>query len=712
MEGEVFVQTEKLKGFIRLGVNFNGQNQSQAYGDCPFCGKEGKFYVNVKTQLWDCKVCSQKGNYTGFLSDIADQAIKETDENSLKKLAAGRGLPIEALKEWKIGKVNNYYVLPIVEEDGKLKDLRTYQIGKQVMSSPGCAVGLFGMDKFKKDASVPIYLCEGEWDGIALHWLLKVSQKKSGIVLAVPGAGTFKREWIDLFKGRDVSILYDNDDAGENGELTVRARLTGVARSLRYIHWPAELPSGFDVRDLVVSQAVEAKKPKTTLANLMAMLEKSPRKKEVTELPSGEIVNSPGEKPLDMSVTIEDVFKVFRKWMYINSTDGIEMALATVLSNELQGDPVWLFLVAPPGGSKTEIMNTFSLCQKTYTTSSLTPHALISGASYKNGNDPSMIPKLDGKTLIVKDFTSIMGKKENEKDEIFGILRDAYDGKCGKVFGNGVERYYESHFSFLSGVTPSIYELSGQYAGLGERFLKFFIGHNIEHEHEVDIIDRAISNVNNEKKMRDELAEVVAKYVAKMTYLMRQPDYEVPMLPAEMKTSLIRLAQWGAGMRGVIGREKYRDEMITSRPSIEVGSRLGKQLAKILIVLAANRQQKVCVEDNYRLIRKCMLDTISQRDEDIFRMIYKSCPTVDDSITTLDVAFRTRYTLSTVRRVLDNMNLLNVLTRCGTANKLSWTISEKMRDLINKSGLYSTQEELKRPVHSVRRKIRFKKKGS
>lgn len=706
------MQSEKLKGFIRLGVNFKGQNQSQAYGDCPFCNKENKFYVNVKTQLWDCKVCMQKGNYARFLSEIADQSFHGLDVISKKKLASNRGLPAEAISEWRIGKCGNYYTIPIAEVDGRLRDLRTYQLGKQVMSSPGCSVGLFGLERLKgAKADEPIYLCEGEWDGIALHWLLKISQNKPGVVLAVPGAGTFKREWIEFFKGRDVNVLYDNDSAGENGELTVRSRLLGSARSLKFVHWPADLPDGFDVRDLIVSQAVNAKKPKTTLTNLLAMLEKQPRKKDVSELPSGEIVNLESEKNLDMSITIEDVFKVFRKWLHINSTDGIEMALATVLSNELQGDPVWLFLVAPPGGSKTEIMNTFSLCSRTYTTSSLTPHALISGASYKNGNDPSMIPKLDGKTLIVKDFTSIMGKKENEKDEIFGILRDAYDGKCGKVFGNGVERYYESHFSFLSGVTPSIYELSGQYAGLGERFLKFFIGHNLEHDHEVDIIDRAIGNVNNEKKMRDELAAVVAKYINKMTYLMKQPDFKTPEIPQEMRASLIRLAQWGAGMRGVIGREKYKDDMITSRPSIEVGSRLGKQLAKILLVLAVGRMQKVCNEDNYRLIRKCMLDTISQRDEDIFRMIYKSCPTIDDSLSTLDVAFRTRYTLSTVRRVLDNMNLLNVITRCGTSNKLSWTVSEKMRDLINKSKLYSTEEELKRPVLAMKRKLSFKKRG-
>ncbi len=705
------MQNEKLRGFVKFGTVFHGQNQSQAYGDCPFCGKEGKFYVNLKNLLWDCKVCSLKGDYLRFLSEMADQCFKALDPVSKKKLATNRGLPLEAISEWRIGRYGNQYTIPIYSEAGKIQDLRTYELGKKIMSSPGCSVGLFGIEKLiKSDTFLPVYLCEGEWDGVALHWLLKVLKKKA-IVVAVPGAGTFKREWIDALKGREVIVLYDNDGAGENGELTVKARLMGNAKSLRYIHWPANLPEGFDIRDLIVREAIEKKRPRATLEKITTLLESHPRKKDLTELASGEIANLSSENDVDLKITIEDVFKVFKKWMYIKNTDGIEMALATVISNQMQGDPVWLFLVAPPGGSKTEIMNTFSRVSTTYTTSSLTPQALVSGALMRNGSDPSLIPKLDGKTLIIKDFTSIMGKKENEKDEIFGILRDAYDGKCGKVFGNGVERYYESHFSVLSGVTPSIYELSGQYAGLGERFLKFFIGHNLEHDHEVDIIDRAISNVNTEKEMRDEMAEVVLRYVNKICFLMKQKDFKSPVIPPEIRHSLIRLAQWGAGMRGVIGREKYRDDMITSRPSTEVGSRIGKQLAKILIALATGRETKQCTEDNFRLVRKCMLDTISQRDEDIFRMLFKSCTTIDDSLTTLDVAVRTRYPMTTIRRVLDNMNLLNVVTRCGSANKLSWTISKKMRDLIKESRLYTIEEELNRPQVMTRRSIRFAKKG-
>ena len=54
---------EKLNGFKNHGIIFKGTSGNQAYGNCPFCGKENKFYANQENGLWDCKVCGLKGNF-------------------------------------------------------------------------------------------------------------------------------------------------------------------------------------------------------------------------------------------------------------------------------------------------------------------------------------------------------------------------------------------------------------------------------------------------------------------------------------------------------------------------------------------------------------------------------------------------------------------------------------------------------------------------
>ena len=43
------------------------------------------------------------------------------------------------------------------------------------------------------------------------------------------------------------------------------------------------------------------------------------------------------------------------------------------------------------------------------------------------GGDPSLMAKLDGNpaALIIKDLTPLLQGKDTERDEVFGILRDA-----------------------------------------------------------------------------------------------------------------------------------------------------------------------------------------------------------------------------------------------------------------------------------------------
>lgn len=647
--------------------------------------------MNVKSLLWDCKVCHKKGNYQNFLEQMNEMYISGMDTTGKQRLAQNRGLPVEAFRKWGVGKNGTMYSIPIYNFNGKLQDLRTYRLGKKVMSSPACVVGLMGLDKLVNEPKeYPIYVCEGEWDGMALSWLLDSLKIKASIV-SVPGAGTFKKEWIPHFKDRNVMVMYDNDEAGENGEHVVRERLYGVAKTIKYLHWPVRFPAGYDLRDFITSEAVKGKRPRRTIRLLGQMLRDNPRKgvpnvATTTEEKEAKPLAEPFK--IDRTMTIEKVYATFKKWMHITNTDPIEVAIATMASNKLKGDPLWMFIVAPPGGSKTEILSAFDKCPSVYITSSLTPHALISGAAFKNGVDPSLIPQLDGKTLIVKDFTSIMGKRENEKEEIFSILRDAYDGKCGKVFGTGTHRHYVSHFTILSGVTGSIYELGNQYAALGERFLKFYIGDNLRHMAETDIIRRACLNVNNELNMRDELSNAVASYIHLIYERMDSPDFKTPKIPERILRKLVSLAQWGARMRGIISREKYTTDMIIGRPSAEVGSRLGKNLIKLAYSLAIANMRNEVNDRDFEIVKKAMVDTISQRNDDILKSVYQACPTIDDSIDTMSIVTKTKYTRTTVSRVLDDMNLLHIVKKLGRNNKYAWTMSDYMRKLIESAELY------------------------
>ncbi len=108
----------------------------------------------------------------------------------------------------------------------------------------------------------------------------------------------------------------------------------------------------------------------------------------------------------------EQYLKVLSQWLYLEDQQDIDVIMATAISICLPGDPIWMFIITAAGGSKTEILRTFSN-NRTFSTSTLTPQTLISGL--KGGKDIDLMPKLDGKLLIIKDFTSILSKKQKTK---------------------------------------------------------------------------------------------------------------------------------------------------------------------------------------------------------------------------------------------------------------------------------------------------------
>jgi hypothetical protein len=155
----------------------------------------------------------------------------------------------------------------------------------------------------------------------------------------------------------------------------------------------------------------------------------------------------------------------------------VDFLLATACSTftESSGDPIWGWIIGPPGSMKTELARAFKGHPYTYFLSSLTPNSLISGYDPPSGGDPSLLPQFNGKVVIIKEFTSILELPEASVRTIFGDLRSVYDGSHSKGFGSVGLRTYNSRFSLIACVTPVIDRYSLVHADLGERFVSLRI---------------------------------------------------------------------------------------------------------------------------------------------------------------------------------------------------------------------------------------------
>jgi len=82
-----------------------------------------------------------------------------------------------------------------------------------------------------------IYITEGESDCISLLDSGIESVESGCAVVCCPGASGFKNEWGELFKGKTVTLCFDNDQAGEGGSRTAGAILKEHALSVDVLDW-------------------------------------------------------------------------------------------------------------------------------------------------------------------------------------------------------------------------------------------------------------------------------------------------------------------------------------------------------------------------------------------------------------------------------------------------------------------------------------------
>src|SRR5713226_3493981 len=104
-------------------------------------------------------------------------------------------------------------------------------------------------------------------------------------------------------------------------------------------------------------------------------------------------------------MTREELYRIFGGWLSLPTPEALDIVLAVVLANRCSTDPLWMFLVAPPSSAKTELLRALGDVSDTYPLSNLTASTFASG--FQNPSKTSLLPKITGKLLVLKDFTTV-----------------------------------------------------------------------------------------------------------------------------------------------------------------------------------------------------------------------------------------------------------------------------------------------------------------
>jgi len=647
------IESFEFHGFVQQGKSGN-----QIIGQCPFCLKDKHFYINEDNLLWDCKVCLLSGSFNTFLHQIAEGGAGAMEDAHWKTLAINRQLPRSAFKDWGIGYNGLRFTLPVLDREGKVINIRTFRLNGNFITTKGVGGSLFGLQHY--ETTGPIYLTEGEWDAIALRYMMK-KLKKPGVVLGVPGANSFSQQWVGWFQDRVVYALYDNDDAGAKGAELCKTRLAGVAKRLSIVKWPSTEQPGFDTRDWVV-RAVQKKNLQESWDKLHELFQDdAPTAAAPSAVPSTVV-----------PITFDAACLVYNKWLSLQNNDAIKVLFGTCFANRLDGDPVWMFLVGVPGSAKSELLMSLSGSDEVISKSTLTAASLLSGWGLTAGSvDHSLIPKLDGKILVVKDFTAVLNAASQERDQIFGLLRDAFDGKIEKSFGTG-SRSYVSKFGIIAGTTPIINSVAAMQQTMGERFLKFAMD---EGDPEVKI-RAAIANIDQETQMRSEMQLAAAGVMAN--------NPAKPAITEKFINKVVALARYCALLRGTVDRERYSN-LVTHRPSAEIGTRVAKQLTKLAMGISMVTGSTEITDEDYRIVKDIAICSCPDRSEVVVRCLFAG-----KEMTSLELTKVTRLPKDTINRVVGDLNLLRCVTKVGL-DKGYWKLSDEMVDYITRGEIYAVQ---------------------
>lgn len=277
----------------------------------------------------------------------------------------------------------------------------------------------------------------------------------------------------------------------------------------------------------------------------------------------------------------------------------VDFILSTGLERNFnpEGDALWVFIIAVSGSGKTELMRLMNQWKRTYTIDELTKASFISGFKPDEGKF-GVLGEFDKRSVYVKDMSQILTSNKDERNAVFGTLRNVYDGYVEKGFGTAKGKIrIDSKFGLFIGMTPIIdayYSLSNQ---LGERFLKTRF--ECDETYVLESIFDQESNAYIEERKR--LQRKVNEFLSSLM----PHEYEPP---TEYKKLILGLMDYTATMRTALFVHTEGDS-ISFRGSRELPSRTLNQAKKMWNMLASVRQKEKVGKEEIDFVAKSLLQT-------------------------------------------------------------------------------------------------------
>jgi hypothetical protein len=358
-------------------------------------------------------------------------------------------------------------------------------------------------------------------------------------------------------------------------------------------------------------------------------------------------------KPSTSGTTIDDLIKVFEKWLILKDRTPIYAVLGTVAANLLPGDPVWLGVIGPPSSAKTEILNSISGLPHVIQAATVTPSGLLSGTPDKQkdkGARGGLLRQIDGfggfGIICLKDFGSVLSMHAETRAETLAALREVYDGAWTRHLGSagGKTLAWKGKVAIIFAATEVIDAHHAVIGSMGDRFLLSRLKPIAGRKQ----FKRALRHVGGSiSQMRKELAGAVTRLFAKR----RTEASQINDAETEAIGEAIALA---VRLRGTVMRD-YRSREIEQILGAEGTARIGLALERLLAGLETLGMKRSAA---LAVVKDVALDSVPP----LRRRAYEYVPK-DNTVETTAVAVELGLTTTTTRRILEDLAAHGLVVR-------------------------------------------------
>jgi len=387
---------------------------------------------------------------------------------------------------------------------------------------------------------------------------------------------------------------------------------------------------------------------------------------------------------LKLNYTLKDLKKVFKKHLLLENYQIVDVVMAVIVANFFQTDPLWLLIIGPSSSAKTELLNSLDGLPFIYFISDMTTKTLISGKE-----NASLLPELDNKIVIMKDFTTVLSKRADDLKIIMAQWREVYDGKVSNMYGTGggsAKVVWKGHVGLLGASTPFYDRKYGVVSQMGERFLLY----RNNNQRDLDAGLRSLSCFGSETAMRDELQKAVERFLNQF----QGTELTVPNLSDDLKHRIVALASLCGHGRCHVHRDPYSKDEITYLPEPEGSPRLSKQFYHLGIALMAINGAAEITDEIYQILLKVGRDLIPRIRFKCLKYLWDKKAIVSGGIflTTNEVADGISVNGKTVLRALQDMAIVGLtkshLDEDRRGNPYVWQLTEKTIKLIGWSEIF------------------------